>query len=145
MITSLVGLNLIKRWEGCKLAAYSCPAGIPTIGYGSTESVKLGMQITKLEAEDRLRRDVGTAEKAIARLVKTKLSQGQFDALVSFIYNVGVGNFGKSTLLRLLNSGDISGAAAQFPRWNKAAGRELPGLVARRRDEQVLFAAKESA
>lgn len=138
-------VDIVKRFEGCRLKAYLCPAGKPTIGYGSTENVQLGMEITQAEANDRLRKDMQAAADGVSKYCKTKLSQNQFDALVSFTYNIGVGRFAGSTLLRLLNSGDLSGAAAQFPRWNKADGKTLPGLVTRRAAEQALFNAAESS
>lgn len=144
MTYTQAAVDLIKSFEGCVLKAYTCPAGKPTIGYGSTEGVRLGMTISRPQAEQMLSGHLAKITPEVAKLVKTKLSQNQFDAVVSFVYNVGVGNFKSSTMLRLLNSGDISGAAAEFPRWNKADGKELPGLTRRRKAEQALFGAESS-
>lgn len=142
MHTSQKGLDLIKSFEGLRLSAYRCPADIPTIGYGTTSGVKMGDTITKERAEELLREDVKRFEAQVFRLVKVPLSQGQFDALVSFVYNLGAGNLSNSTLLRLLNAGDYAGAAAQFDRWTKAGGKVLPGLVRRRAAERALFEGK---
>lgn len=142
MQISKAGLDLIKEFEGLYLKAYRCPAGVPTIGYGHTAGVVMGQTITKQQADDYLRRDVRQFERAVARLVSVPLTQGQFDALVSFAFNLGEGALAQSTLLRLLNAGDYAGAAAQFDRWNKAGGRVLPGLVRRRAAERALFEAR---
>ncbi len=142
MHTSQKGLDLIKSFEGLRLSAYKCPAGVWTIGYGTTAGVKPGQSITKERAEELLRDDVKRFEDQVLRLVKVPLTQGQFDALVSFTYNLGAANLGNSTLLRLLNAGDYKGAAAQFDRWTKAGGKELPGLVKRRAAERALFEGK---
>lgn len=142
MNTSQKGLDLIKSFEGLRLSAYKCPAGVWTIGYGTTAGVKPGQSITKERAEELLRDDVKRFEDQVLRLVKVPLTQGQFDALVSFTYNLGAANLGNSTLLRLLNAGDYKGAAAQFDRWTKAGGKELPGLVKRRAAERALFEGK---
>ncbi len=142
MHTSQKGLDLIKSFEGLRLSAYKCPADVWTIGYGTTAGVKPGQTITKERAEELLRDDVKRFEGQVLRLVKVPLTQGQFDALVSFTYNLGAANLGNSTLLRLLNAGDYKGAAAQFDRWTKAGGKELPGLVKRRAAERALFEGK---
>ena len=141
MQISKAGLDLIKQFEGLYLQAYRCPAGVPTIGYGHTAGVAMGQTITQQQADDYLRRDVRQFERAVSRLVRVPLTQGQFDALVSFAFNLGEGALAQSTLLRLLNAGDYAGAAAQFDRWNKAGGRVLPGLVRRRAAERALFEA----
>jgi len=139
MHTSQKGLDLIKSFEGLRLSAYKCPADVWTIGHGTTAGVKPGQTITKERAEELLREDVERFEAQVLRLVKVPLSQGQFDALVSFTYNLGAGNLSNSTLLRLLNAGDYAGAADQFDRWNKAGGKVLAGLVRRRAAERALF------
>lgn len=141
MQISKAGLDLIKQFEGLYLHAYRCPAGVPTIGYGHTAGVAMGQTITQQQADDYLRRDVRQFERAVSRLVRVPLTQGQFDALVSFTFNLGEGALAQSTLLRLLNAGDYASAAAQFDRWNKAGGRVLPGLVRRRAAERALFEA----
>jgi lysozyme len=139
MNTSQKGLDLIKSFEGLRLSAYKCPAGVWTIGYGTTAGVKEGQVITKERADELLRDDVKRFEDQVLRLVKVPLTQGQLDALVSFTYNLGAANLGNSTLLRLLNAGDYKGAAAQFDRWNKAGGKVLKGLVTRRAAERAMF------
>lgn len=139
MQTSQRGIDLIKRFEGLRLSAYKCPAGVWTIGYGTTAGVKEGQVITKERADELLRDDVKRFEDQVLRLVKVPLTQGQLDALVSFTYNLGAANLGNSTLLRLLNAGDYKGAAAQFDRWNKAGGKVLKGLVTRRAAERAMF------
>ena len=140
------GLRLIKSFEGYhtkqadgSCVAYLCPARVPTIGWGCTEGVKLGMRWTEAEATDGLRRELAKHEAAVARLVTVDINQNQFDALTSFSYNCGVGALAKSTLLKRLNKGDVSGAAQAFHAWNKGGGRVLNGLVARRAREAALF------
>ena len=142
MHISQKGLDLIKSFEGLRLSAYKDVVGVVTIGYGTTAGVKMGDTITKERAEELLREDVKRFEDQVLRLVKVPLTQGQLDALVSFTYNLGAANLGNSTLLRLLNAGDYKGAAAQFDRWTKAGGKELPGLVKRRAAERALFEGK---
>jgi lysozyme len=134
------GLELIKSFEGLRLETYLCPANIPTIGYGSTGShVKMGMKITETEAEDLLIEDLERFEVGVEKLCKVQLSDNEFSALVSFSFNVGLGALEKSTLLKVLNSGDKVGAAPQFLRWNKAGGKVLNGLTKRREAEMKLF------
>lgn len=133
------GLELIKRHEGLRLKAYRCPAGVWTIGHGHTKGVKRGMQIAEVHADQFLREDVIIAERAVNQLVSVPLSQGQFDALVSFVFNLGANAFSRSTLLKKLNEGDCYLAAEEFERWVYASGRKLAGLVARREDEKELF------
>ena len=134
------GLSLIKEFEGCSLRAYICPAGILTIGYGSTGAhVKSGMTISQEEADELLLKDVSRFEKGVNDLVKVSLNQGQFDALVSFSFNCGLTALAESTLLRLLNSGKNEGAASQFCLWVKAGAVTLKGLVRRREAEESLF------
>ena len=133
-------LDIIKKSEGLRLEAYLPTTNdVPTIGYGHTKSVKMGQCITINQAEQFLLEDVAWASDAVNRLVKVNLTQNQFDALVSFVFNVGATAFSKSTLLRLLNAGDYKGAADQFIRWNKQAGKELKGLTKRRQEERALF------
>lgn len=140
MKTSQKGVDLIKNFEGLETKAYICPAGVLTIGYGHTGSdVKSGQTITKEEAEAILRKDLEKFEKGVDSRVKVSLNQGQFDALVSFAFNCGLGAFEESTMLRLLNNGDYEGAAGQFSRWVKGPNGPLPGLVNRRDAEEDLF------
>ena len=133
------GLNLIKDFEGCRLKAYLCPAGVWTIGYGHTQGVKPDMVINQLQAERFLRQDLKRFEDAVTSLVKVPITPNQFSALVSFTYNVGTGALYDSTLLRKLNKKDYKGAANEFLRWNKAGGKVLPGLTRRRLAEKDLF------
>lgn len=133
------GLEIIKRHEGLRLKAYKCPGDVWTIGYGSTKGVTAGMVISKAEAEKRLLDDLQDAENGVDALVDVPLNQNQFDALVSFTFNVGRGALQRSTLLRHLNAGRYNAAAKEFDRWNKSAGRVLPGLVKRRSEEKALF------
>lgn len=145
MKTSNGGLGIIKKHEGLRLRAYLCPAGVPTIGYGHTgtvtaEDVRRGFTISEEAAERLLRADLKTAERAINDLVRVPLAQHEFDALASFVFNVGRGAFERSTLLRLLNKGIKATVPEQLARWNKGGGRILPGLVARRAEEGALWA-----
>jgi GH24 family phage-related lysozyme (muramidase) len=144
MKTSDKGVALIKSHEGLRLNAYLCPANVWTIGYGHTSgagapTVVKGMKITREEADAILRRDLGTFERGVSRRVKVGLSQSQFDALVSFAFNVGLGAFERSTLLRKLNAGRYGDVPGELMKWTKGGGRELPGLVNRRRDEAGLW------
>ena len=140
------GLNLIKSFEGFMANAYLCPAGVPTIGYGTTlienAPVHLGMTITESKASELLDYQINkNYAPAVIRLVKVPLNQNQFDSLVSFVYNLGEGSLASSTLLKLLNQGDYASVPAQMMRWTKANGVDLPGLVRRRKAEGDLFAA----
>lgn len=139
MQTSNNGINLIKRFEGLRLEAYRDSVGIPSIGYGHTHGVKMGDVITGAQADAFLREDLQVAELTINTNVKVRLTQGQFDALASFVFNLGSGNFVKSTLLKKLNTGDFSGAAGEFGKWVNAGGKKLPGLVKRRAAEREVF------
>lgn len=136
------GIALLKEFEGCVLTAYPDPGsgGDPwTIGYGTTKGVVPGMTITKEEAEALLREDLAKFETAVENAVKVPLTQNQFDALVSFTYNVGEGALTSSTLLRLLNGGDYGAAAVQFDRWNRGPNGPMPGLIRRRAAERRMF------
>ena len=143
MKTSANGIKLIQGFEGLRLKAYQDSVGVWTIGYGHTGSdVTPGLVINQAQADALLARDLERFETGVTRLVQVPLNQNQFDALVSFSYNLGLGSLQGSTLLRLLNADDYAGAAAQFPRWNKAGGKELPGLTRRRAAEQAMFLGK---
>jgi len=142
MKISKVGLDLIKDFEGCELTSYQDIVGIWTVGYGCTgPGIGKGMVITTQEAENMLRRHLERVEAAIERMVTVPLTQGEFDALCSFCYNLGEGALKGSTLLKLLNASDYDGAAQQFERWNKAGGKEVAGLTRRRQAEKRLFEA----
>jgi len=148
MQTSTTGRDLIAEYEGCVLKAYRCPAGVLTIGIGHTSAagsptVAAGMVITRDEADTILARDLLRFEAGVERLVKVPLTQGQFDSLVSFAFNLGETALKGSTLLRRLNAGDYTGAANEFGKWNRAGGRVLPGLTRRRTAEAALFRSAE--
>lgn len=121
------------------MTAYKCPAGVYTIGYGHTKGVKKGLKITKKEAEAFLREDIEQFENGVNKYVSVPLTQNQFDALVSFVYNVGLGAFKTSTMRKKLNTKDYAGAANEFLRWNKSNGVVLTGLIRRRNAEKTLF------
>jgi len=134
------GLALIESFEGKRLTAYLDSVKIPTIGVGHTgPEVCLGQTITDAECLDLLRGDVKEAEDAVNESVTAVLNQAQFDALVSLVFNIGAGAFKDSTLLRMLNAGQYEAAADQFQRWDRAGGRELPGLLKRRLAEADVF------
>ncbi|HGE6718604.1 muraminidase [Serratia sp. OLHL2] len=138
------GMALIQRFEGLRLQAYQDSVGVWTIGYGWTQPVAgrkvgAGMAIDAATAERLLVCGVAQFEQGVERLVTVTITQGQFDALVSFAYNLGLRALEKSTLLRRLNVGDRQGAADQFGRWVNAGGVRLDGLVARRAAERALF------
>ena len=133
------GIEIIKHFEGCELEAYKCPAGVWTIGYGHIKGVSEGMSITQEQAEQMLLDELKEYENYINELVVVDLSQNQFDALVSWVYNLGPANLKSSTLLKVLNSGDYAGVPEQIERWNKAGGKVLEGLIRRRLAESSLF------
>lgn len=141
MKISPVGIDLIKSHEGCRFDAYLCPAGIETIGYGHTgRDVHPGMTITQYQADVLLEYDLIRFEAAINQFVKSDINQAQFDALVSFVYNIGVTAFVKSTLLRKVNENpDESTISDEFMRWVRGNGKMLPGLVTRRIKESELY------
>lgn len=132
-------INLIKEFEGCKLKAYKCPAGIWTIGYGCTTNVKEGDTCTQEQADTWLTEEANEFAESVLGMVKVPLTQNELDALTSLAYNIGLGNLRKSTLMKRINESDFDAAADEFPKWNKAGGNVLPGLVKRRRAERDLF------
>ena len=140
------GLRLICSFEGYhthlkdgSCAAYLCPAGVPTIGWGCTEGVRLGMVWTEAEAEAGLAREIAKFEAAVSRLVTVSINQNEYDSMVSLAYNIGSAGFARSTVLKRLNKGDKAGAAKAFALWKYGGGRVLPGLVSRRQREAALF------
>jgi len=140
MKTSYKGLFLIKESEGFSKKAYLCPARVWTIGYGNTWSdVKLGLIITREEAEKRLKKDLEKIEIALNNNINVPINQNQFDALISFIYNIGIYGFLKSTLLKFLNQKKYLEAANEFLRWDKVKRKTIKGLTIRRKKEQFLF------
>ncbi len=133
------GFALIKEHEGLRLDAYRCPAKVWTIGYGSTgPHVRAGLHIAAAEAEALLRGDVARFEEGVGRIAG-RCTQGQYDALVCFAFNLGLGALMSSTLLKKHKAGDHRAAAAEFVRWVNAGGRRLPGLVRRRAAEAELY------
>ena len=143
METSNEGISLIQKFEGCELEAYQCSAGVWTIGYGHTKDVVEGMTITKEQAEQMLVDELHEYENYINQYVTVALSQNQFDALVSWVYNLGPANLKASTMLKVLNSGKYEDVPAQMKRWNKAGGKVLEGLIRRREAEACLFRGAE--
>jgi len=134
------GLNLTEQFEGLRLTAYQDSVGVWTIGYGHTgNDVRPGLTITQQQANNLLMQDTQSAAAAVNRLVTVAINQDEFDALVDFTFNLGQNALAGSTLLRKLNAGDFAGAAAEFPKWCKAGGKVLQGLVRRRQAEQQLF------
>ena len=139
MKTSPKGITLIKEFEGLRLKAYLCPGGVWTIGYGHTAGVKPGMTITEEQAEQFLKEDLIVFEKAVNNQ-NLSINQNQFDALVSFTYNVGTGNFSSSTLLREVRMNPLDNSIMdEFLRWVYSKGRVLPGLQRRRLAEVKLY------
>lgn len=134
------GIDLIKHFEGFSPTVYMCPAGLPTIGYGHL--LKEGesyISITEDEAEELLRHDVQVAEKAVLRLINVPLTDGQFDALVSFTFNLGSGSLQSSTLRRVVNRRDHREVPTQLKRWVWSGGKKLKGLKLRRDAESILY------
>ena len=143
MNISQEGLSLIKKFEGCELEAYKCAADVWTIGYGSTKGVKEGDTVSQEEADKLLLHEMEEYEGYINDMVNVDLEQNQFDAMVSWAFNLGPANLKASTLLKVLNAKDYEGVPAQIKRWNKAGGKVLQGLIRRREAESLLFAGKE--
>jgi lysozyme len=131
--------TLTEAFEGCRLQTYKDSKGVLTIGYGHTSHVYQGQTCTQEQADVWLEQDIANAEAAVNRLVTVKLTQGEFDALVDFTFNVGVGAFSNSTLIHKLDSGDVVGAAEEFARWDYCGGVVLQGLVRRRLAEVAVF------
>ncbi len=155
MKASPAGQALIKHYEDLRLVGYLCPAGYPTWGWGHTgPDVRLGGSITKIRAQELFEIDIAEAERVVGTAVKVDLTQGQFDALVSFVFNVGPGVKGikdgfvtlksgkPSTMLTKINQGDFAGASAQFDLWVMSKGQRLNGLVDRRAKERAMFDGK---
>ena len=137
------GKALIKKFEGCELEAYQCPAGVWTIGYGHTKNVQKDDHWSQHYAETMLDIELEEYEGYVNDLVTVSLEQHQFDALVAWVYNLGVGNLLSTTLLVKLNAGEYEDVPHEIQRWNKAAGEVLEGLVRRRKAEALLFEGKD--
>lgn len=149
MRMSADGLALVKEFEGLRLKAYKCPAAVWTIGYGHTSAagspmVTSDIEITRDAAEEILKKDMVQYEEGVRKYVKVDLTQGQFDALVDFAYNAGVGALQKSTLLKKVNAEKFDEVPAEFMKWTKGGGKELSGLVRRRRAEVKLWRGLET-
>jgi lysozyme len=144
MKCSQEGLALIKKFEGCRLKAYRCSANVLTIGYGHTGGVKEDDTISQPEADELLENDIAKFEEYVSDNVIVELKQYQFDALVAWTFNLGVGNLRSSTMLKKLNEyGDYDSVPSEMKRWNKAGGKTLDGLIRRRKAEGLLFENKE--
>lgn len=144
MKTGARGLSLIRQFEGLRREAYKDSVGIWTIGYGHTAAAGLpkpvpGMRVTEVEAEAILAVDLGKYEAAVEAALRQEPSQNQFDAMVSLCFNIGPGNFTRSSVVRAFNAGDEKAAARAFLAWNRAGGRVLAGLTRRREAEKRLF------
>lgn len=145
MKTARAGIDIIKSFEGFSPTVYRCPANVPTIGYGATwdfDGSRIGMDhepITEEQGEALLAHELHGVEKAVGKLIRAELTQNMFDALVSFTFNLGSGNLQASTLRKKINRGDYEGAADEFPKWRRAGGVILAGLVRRRAVERALF------
>lgn len=144
MTISQRGIDNIKQFEGCKLFAYRDSVGVPTIGYGHTKNVRMGMSITAKQAEEFLRDDIKPVERLL-NLMRINYTQGQFDALVSWVFNLGEGNFKNSTMYKKIVSGasDIE-IAEQMVRWYNAGGKPLLGLKKRRVAEANMFLGRDA-
>jgi len=132
-------VEFIKRFEGCRLKAYRCSAGVWTIGVGSTSGVYEGMVITQEEADERLERDIAKARASVLRLITETLNQNQLSCLVSFVFNVGGGALQRSTLRQVINRGEHDRVRDELMKWVWAGGRKLGGLITRRDAEADLY------
>lgn len=145
------GINLIKFYEGLRLSAYQCSSGVWTIGYGHTKTAKPGMRINHFQADKLFEEDIASFERDVTKLLKVPVSQNQFDALVSFAFNVGsdidaddvAEGLGDSTLLKRVNMMDFLGASQEFLKWTRSNGKVLSGLEKRRKSESRLFLTKD--
>lgn len=133
------GMQFICRWEGVRYEAYQDTGGVWTLGYGHTRGVRSGQRCSEEDAQAFLRSDLQSVETALAQKVTVPISQGQYDALASFVFNIGTSAFSQSTLLNKLQQRDYAGAAGEFPRWCHDNGRVINGLLARREAEQAMF------
>jgi lysozyme len=143
-MTSRAGRELIRQFEGERLESYRCPANKWTISVGVCgPHVTEGMKITQAESDELFAATLRTFELAINKLITAPVSQNQFDAIISLVYNIGLGNFQRSTLLRLLNQGRHRDAVLEFTRWSFANGQQMPGLLRRRRAEMAMFVSRD--
>jgi len=131
---------LVKKYEGCRLDSYKCPADVWTIGVGHTgPEVHEGLKWTQAQADEALNKDLLRALNDARKVIDVGLNDKQMAAIVSFVFNLGIGNFRNSTLLKKINKGDFLGASKEFGKWTYGGGKQLPGLVARREAEANLF------
>lgn len=137
--------NLVRRYEGLRLMPYMDMVGIWTVGYGSTTEVVPGERISQAEAEDRLQEDMEVAERCVNDAVKVPLTQNQFDALCSWVYNLGCKRFRQSTMLMRINEQKWQDASIELRKWDMAGGKHVDGLMRRRRDECKLFECKDGS
>ena len=137
------GINLIKKFEGCELEAYQDAVGVWTIGYGHTKNVQEGQVIKQEEAESMLLHELLEYCDYVEKAVEVDLTQHQFDALVSWTYNLGPTNLNRSTMLKVVNANNMGEVPTQIKRWNKAGGKVLDGLVRRRKAEALMFEGKD--
>jgi len=144
MSTSPLGISLIQHYEGCVLTAYRDSVGCLTVGFGHTSNVTENMSITQEDADNFLKSDLGIFEESLQKLVTVSLTQCQYDALISFVYNLGENSLKNSTLLKLLNENNVNSAAEEFLKWNHAGGKVLNGLTKRRESEKYLFLNNEN-
>lgn len=133
------GLAILKEFEGCKLTVYKDLVGYLTVGYGQRTNLPEGTIITQDEADKLLEKSVELTSQGVKACVKVPLNENQFSALVCLAYNIGISALQESTLVRLLNASDYIGASQQFVRWDKAGGKDIPGLLRRRLTEKALF------
>ena len=133
------GLALTENFEGCKLTSYQDSRGIWTLGWGHTKDIGPDMNCTQEQADEWLKEDTQSSVDAINRLVNIQLTQNEFDALVDFVYNLGAGSFASSTMLKLLNQGELGLAANEFSKWDHCGGQVVQGLLNRRIAEQQEF------
>ncbi len=143
MITSEQGRDFIKSFEKCRLSSYDDGVGVWTIGWGRTKSVQRGDECTQEQADDWFDDELIDFEQGVTSAVKQRLSQNEFDACVSLSYNIGISAFQRSTLCKMLNLNDFTGAAKQFDVWNKGGGQVMQGLVKRRAAERKIFESAE--
>jgi lysozyme len=145
MTASINCINLIKKFEGVSLKPYLCPAGVPTIGFGSTmyeDGTKVTLKdgtISLLRAQELLNNTLKGYSDAVSNMLHVSVSQNQFDALVDFAYNLGIAALQGSTLLKKINNKDFAGASGEFAKWVNANGHPLAGLIVRREAEKELF------
>lgn len=139
MKMSYGGLKITESFESCRRKAYQDGRGVWTIGWGHTAGVKEGDECSQAQADQWKAEDMAWAEATVNRLVKSALSQGEFDALVDFVYNAGSGNFEHSSLLGMVNAGELVAAAKEFEKWDWSGGKKVAGLLRRRLSEESEF------